>query len=108
MCVGTGVAVIAGGSDVEVSPTVALVTDALQTVFDPELGMSVVDLGLIYDVAVTGSTVTVTMTLTAPGCPVHDVMPEWVRMAAMAVPGVGRVDVTLTFDPPWTPDRIRR
>lgn len=106
MCVGTRVAVIDGGSDV--SPTVAVVTDALRTVYDPEVGMSVVDLGLIYGVEVSGRTVKVTMTLTAPGCPVHDMMSGWVRTAVMAVPGVERVDVSLTFDPPWTPDRIRR
>jgi metal-sulfur cluster biosynthetic enzyme len=47
------------------------------------------------------------MTLTAPGCPIHDVMPEWVRTAVMRMPGVEAVDVTLTFEPPWTPDRIK-
>jgi metal-sulfur cluster biosynthetic enzyme len=46
------------------------------------------------------------MTLTAPGCPVHDVMPGWIRQALMAVPGVETVDVRITFDPPWTPERI--
>jgi metal-sulfur cluster biosynthetic enzyme len=86
----------------------ALVVQALKTVFDPELGMSIVDLGLVYDVRVRDGNVAVTMTLTAPGCPIHDVMPEWVRMALMGVPGVEHVDVTLTFEPPWTPDRITR
>lgn len=84
------------------------VLDALRTVLDPELGMSIVDLGLIYDVAIDGGAVAVTMTLTAPGCPIHDVMPEWVRQAVGAVAGVERVDVVITFDPPWTPDRIAR
>jgi metal-sulfur cluster biosynthetic enzyme len=46
------------------------------------------------------------MTLTAPGCPIHDVMTEWVRRAVLEVPGVEHVDVTLTFDPPWSPARI--
>lgn len=91
-----------------VAPSEALVMEALATVFDPELGMSVVDLGLVYGVRIEGGRVAVTMTLTAPGCPIHDVMPEWVRAAIGQVPGVERVDVTLTFDPPWTPDRIRR
>ena len=80
---------------------------ALETVFDPELGMSVVELGLVYDVSVRGRAVRVTMTLTTPGCPIHEVMPEWVRAAILRVPGVERVDVELTFDPPWSPDRIR-
>jgi len=81
---------------------------ALDPVLDPELGMPVVALGLIYDVTISGSDVRVTMTLTAPGCPLHDVMTKWVRTAVARVPGVAAVDVVLTFDPPWTPDRIRR
>ena len=84
------------------------VTAALNTVLDPELGMSVVELGLIYGIDVTNGAVGITMTLTAPGCPIHDVMGDWVRAAVLRVPGVERVDVRLTFDPPWTPDRIQR
>ena len=80
--------------------------EALGTVLDPELGMSIVELGLIYGVDIRNGDVTVTMTLTAPGCPIHDVMPEWVRAAVMTIPGVERVEVVLTFDPPWTPARI--
>ena len=82
------------------------VTQALREVFDPELGMSIVELGMVYEVDVRGGAVAVTMTLTAPGCPIHDVMPQWVKEAVAKVPGVERVDVTITFDPPWTPDRI--
>ena len=82
------------------------VTEALRTVFDPELGMSVVELGLVYGIEIQGGKVAITMTLTAPGCPIHDVMPEWVREAVLKIPGVERVEVTLTFDPPWTPARI--
>ena len=84
------------------------VTAALSTVLDPELAMSVVELGLIYGIDVEDGAVGITMTLTAPGCPLHDVMGEWVRAAVRQVPGVERVDVRLTFDPPWTPDRIQR
>jgi metal-sulfur cluster biosynthetic enzyme len=75
-------------------------------VLDPELSLSVVDLGLIYGIAIDGRTVRITMTLTAPGCPLHDVMADWVRRAVLAVPGVQQVEVNLTFDPPWTPARI--
>jgi len=82
------------------------ITSALRTVFDAELGMSVVDLGLIYGVDIDGGQVRITMTLTAPGCPLHAVMVEWVRQAVGRVPGVEDVQVVLTFDPPWTPDRI--
>lgn len=84
------------------------VMEALGTVLDPELGMSIVALGLVYDVRIEHGAVGVTMTLTTPGCPIHDVMPEWVRAAVMRVPGVEHVDVVLTFDPPWTPERIMR
>lgn len=79
---------------------------ALRDVFDPELGMSIVDLGLVYAVEIDGARVRVTMTLTTEGCPLHDSMIEWVRRAVGAIPGAGDVDVTITFDPPWTPDRI--
>jgi metal-sulfur cluster biosynthetic enzyme len=83
------------------------ISDALRDVFDPELGMSVVDLGLIYDVAIDGGRVHVTMTLTTQGCPLHDSMTEWVRQALGRLPGVEEVAVDIVFDPPWTPDRIR-
>ncbi len=86
--------------------TEAQVIKALGGVVDPELGLSVVELGLVYGIRIEQGAVAITMTLTAPGCPIHDVMPAWVREAVMKIPGVERVDVTLTFDPPWTPDRM--
>jgi metal-sulfur cluster biosynthetic enzyme len=52
--------------------------------------------------------VAITMTLTAQGCPLHEVMAGWVHDAVAKVPGVTDVDVTVTFDPPWTPDRMQR
>jgi metal-sulfur cluster biosynthetic enzyme len=82
------------------------VTEALREVFDPELGMSVVDLGLIYGVEIEAGRVHVEMTLTTQGCPLHGSMTEWVRQAVGRVPGVVDVTVALTFEPPWTPDRI--
>jgi radical SAM protein len=96
------------GADPEPGPDVARVMAALETVFDPELGMSVVELGLVYEVGVRDGIVHVVMTLTTPGCPIHDVVPDWVRSAILRVPGVERVDVELTFDPPWSPERIGR
>ena len=93
----------AGGAG---APTREQVVEALGGVFDPELGMSVVELGLIYGIEIANSAVSIAMTLTAPGCPVHDVMPGWIRRAVAAVPGVESVEVRITFDPPWTPDRI--
>jgi metal-sulfur cluster biosynthetic enzyme len=84
--------------------TAAQVTEALRGVIDPELGLSVVELGLIYAVTVDDGHVRVRMTLTAPGCPLHAVMPGWVLAAVRGIPGVRDADVELTFDPPWTPD----
>jgi radical SAM protein len=98
---------IAGSSDVATAVTSERVTEALQTVLDPELGLSVVDLGLIYEIAVDGGHVHVTMSLTAPGCPLRAVMTDWVRRAVQRIAGVEEVDVRLTFDPPWTPARIK-
>ena len=69
--------------------------------------MSVVELGFVYGIDIINGAVNITMTLTAPGCPIHDVMPGWIRQAVMAVPGVESVEVRITFDPPWTPDRIK-
>ena len=83
------------------------VTRTLRDVFDPELGMSVVDLGLIYGVEIDGAGVRITMTLTTQGCPLHDSMTDWIRQAVGKIPGVEDVQVAIVFDPPWTPDRIR-
>ena len=78
---------------------------ALKTVHDPEIPVNIYDLGLIYelDIAEDGSA-QIEMTLTAPGCPVAGEMPGMVAGAVAGVQGIGQVDVTLTFDPPWTPE----
>ncbi|HUF91860.1 MAG TPA: metal-sulfur cluster assembly factor [Candidatus Limnocylindria bacterium] len=86
----------------------AAVERALEGVLDPELGLSVVALGMIYGIDVDGATARIRMTLTAQGCPLHKVMVTGVQAAAMTVPGLERADVELVFDPPWTPDRMRR
>lgn len=88
------------------SPPRDLIMRALGTVSDPELGLSILDLGLVYDVKIEEGRVLITMTLTTPGCPIHDGMKEWVRQAVGAVPGVEAVEVAITFEPPWSPDRI--
>lgn len=84
---------------------------ALRSVYDPELPVNLYDLGLIYDLAIDegageGACVRITMTLTAPNCPVADQIPRDVDKAVRAVAGVRDVDVTLTFDPPWTSERM--
>ncbi len=80
---------------------------ALKTVYDPEIPVDIYELGLIYKLDVADNLdVIVDMTLTAPGCPVAGEMPNMVRNALLGVPGVGEVTVNMTFDPPWTPDRM--
>jgi FeS assembly SUF system protein len=80
---------------------------ALKTVHDPEIPVDIYELGLIYKVDVADNKdVTIDMTLTAPGCPVAGEMPNMVRDAVLTVPGVGEVTVNMTFDPPWTPERM--
>ena len=78
---------------------------ALGEVVDPELGLDIVELGLVYRVEVDEHAVGVLMTLTTPGCPLHDAMVDAVERA-LARPGGPRVDVEVTFDPPWDPGRI--
>ena len=83
------------------------VIDALRTVYDPEIPLNIYDLGLIYrlDVAEDGS-VSIDMTLTAPGCPVAGAMPGAVADAVAAVDGIGEVEVRLVWEPPWSQDRM--
>ena len=79
----------------------------LKSVYDPEIPTDIYELGLIYKVELEDDRLLkVTMTLTAPGCPVAGEMPEWVREACEVVAGVRRGEVEMTFDPPWTPDRM--
>lgn len=78
------------------------VVDACRTVFDPEIPVNIFDLGLIYTVEIDAeNAVSITMTLTAPGCPVAGEMPGWVADAVEPLAGVKQVDVQMTFDPPW-------
>ena len=83
------------------------VTDALRVVIDPELGYNIVDLGLVYSVkAAEGGVVDIVMTTTTRGCPATDFLKEGARDGAWAVPGVEFVDVTLTYEPHWTPEMM--
>jgi metal-sulfur cluster biosynthetic enzyme len=80
---------------------------SLRSVIDPELGHNVVDLGLIYEVTVEGDAAArVIMTTTTRGCPATAFLKQGVYDSASSVPGVASVDVTLTYDPPWTPQMI--
>ena len=83
------------------------VEDALKTVHDPEIPVNIFDLGLIYDVDCRpNGDVYITMSLTAPGCPVAGEMPGQVAAAVAALDGVGAVSVELVWSPPWTPERM--
>ncbi|HET9324053.1 MAG TPA: metal-sulfur cluster assembly factor [Gaiellaceae bacterium] len=82
------------------------VVEALRQVEDPELGMDIVDLGLMYDVEVDGPKVKVTYTLTSMGCPVGPMIDEQINVVAGEVPGVEEVETELTWDPPWSPEKM--
>jgi metal-sulfur cluster biosynthetic enzyme len=82
------------------------VVEALRGVEDPELGMDIVDLGLMYDVEVEGSNVKVVHSLTSMGCPAGPMIQEGIHDAVAILPGVENVEVELTWDPPWTPEKM--
>ncbi len=92
------------GQTVEINQDTVI--DALRECYDPEIPVNIVDLGLVYEVNIGVDSVGVIMTLTAMGCPVAgDVMAE-VETKLLEVPGVKKATVELTFDPPWSPDRM--
>ena len=80
---------------------------AIKTVYDPEIPVDVFELGLIYKIDVSDDKdVAIDMTLTAPGCPVAEYMPQWVQDAVGTVQGIRHVEVSMVFDPPWDPSRM--
>ena len=82
------------------------VLEVLRQVEDPELGMDIVDLGLVYDVEVEGSKAKITYSLTSMGCPAGPLIAGDIERTAREVEGVEDVEMELTFDPPWTPDKM--
>ncbi len=80
----------------------------LATILDPEFGLSIVELGLIYDVQITDTQLIAVMTLTSPHCPAGDVIMEGVRSVLERIGGARTPDVQLTWTPPWTPARMTR
>jgi len=85
-----------------------IILNKLAEVLDPELGVSIVDLGLIYGIEVKGrSDVLVTMTLTTPSCPLAPFFAEEVKKKIKEVKGAGNIDVKMTFDPPWDFSKIK-
>ncbi|MBV6522155.1 MAG: hypothetical protein MNPFHGCM_02301 [Gemmatimonadaceae bacterium] len=89
-------------------PTISddMVRLALRRVKDPEINMNIVDMGLVYGIAVEGVDVRVEMSLTSPGCPSGNEIMYDAEEQLRSIPGIGHVEVKLVWSPPWTPDRI--
>ena len=86
--------------------TVDEVRDALSNVIDPELGLDFVELGLIYEIEVDGGEVHIEFTLTSPGCPIGPQVSDQMKEFVGELDGVEQVHPHMTFNPPWTPDRM--
>ena len=86
--------------------TTEAIYESLKTVYDPEIPVNVVDLGLVYDVQVTEGDVYVQMTLTFPGCGMGPFIAQQAEWAIQDIEGVEDVEIELVFDPPWSPDLI--
>lgn len=92
--------------DVNASVPALNVLEALHAVIDPELGIDIVNLGMVYTVQVNEGRVNVDLTLTTPGCPLHGTITADIENVLMRVPGVDMVYVELVWDPPWSPDAM--
>jgi metal-sulfur cluster biosynthetic enzyme len=88
------------------SPETAALWTALATVLDPELGLDIVTLGLVYEASIEGNLARIVYTLTTPGCPMERVITDGVRAAALQVDGITRVDTRIIWDPVWHPGMI--
>ena len=84
----------------------ALILDTLRQVIDPEIDCNIVDLGLIYSIEIHDGNVMVKMTLTTPGCPMHESIAWGVKAALLGLEGVDDVDVRVVWDPPWHPSMM--
>jgi metal-sulfur cluster biosynthetic enzyme len=88
-------------------PTAGLVTELLHEVIDPELGVNIVDLGLVRDVSVSGAgDVAIVMTLTTPGCPLGGFIEDEIQDCLAQAARIGRVRVSLEWEPPWDPEQM--
>jgi metal-sulfur cluster biosynthetic enzyme len=82
------------------------VLEQLRQVIDPEIGCNIVDLGLVYSIAIDGAKVRATMTLTTPGCPMHESIRQGAESALLLLEGVTDAEVVLVWDPPWHPSMM--
>jgi len=82
------------------------IINEIKKIYDPELPVNIYDLGLIYDINVSGRSAEIKMTLTTPNCPVAESLPKEVKEGAMQVDGIDNVDLHLVWDPPWTKDMM--
>ena len=86
--------------------TETTVWDVLRQVIDPEIGCNIVDLGLVYSFEITGAKITVKMTLTTRGCPMHESIAQGVQWAMLGLEGVEEAEVEVVWDPPWDPSMM--
>jgi metal-sulfur cluster biosynthetic enzyme len=82
------------------------IQEALRDVYDPEIPVNVLDLGLIYDIQLNGNQVYIQMTLTAPGCGMGPYIAQNAEWRIAEIEGIDEVEVDMVFDPPWTPEMI--
>lgn len=91
----------------EIVQTTEAIRQALYQVYDPELGVNIMDLGLVYDIEVSEEGfVNLTMTLTTPGCPMHEAIGDGVGAALQGIPGLTGGEITLVWEPRWTPEMM--
>jgi metal-sulfur cluster biosynthetic enzyme len=93
-------------ADQNAAPDRCLYRELLREVIDPELGVNIVDLGLVYDIRVADDVAHIRMTLTTPGCPLGAYLDDEVRRCLWGAPGVADVDVQVVWDPPWRPEMM--
>jgi len=90
------------GEEKEILVLETEIVNVLKNVYDPEIPVNIYDLGLIYDIETDDQNrVRITMTLTAPNCPVADILPNEIKEKVSAIPGITEVEINLVFDPPW-------
>lgn len=88
------------------APAEEVVWQTLRRIIDPELGCNIVDLGLVYAVAIEGASVRVSMTLTSPNCPMGDILTAATKSTLREIPGIEQVEVRLVWSPRWSIDRM--